>query len=66
VLENYLNTSEAANVIGCTDAHVRRMLIEGTMKGKKVSGRSWMVPRKEAERVAARQAPTGRPRKRAS
>ena len=63
MLENYLNTQQAAVVIGCTDAHIRRMLIDGTIHGKKVSERTWMIPRKEAERIRDDEPPTGRPRK---
>jgi hypothetical protein len=63
VLENFLNTREAAAVIGCTDAHVRRMLLDGTLTGKKVSARSWMIRRRDAERIRDEPAATGRPRK---
>lgn len=66
MLENYLNTAQAADVIGCSDAHVRHMLIHGLMKGKKVSGRTWLVERKEAEKVASIDHQLGRPRKRDS
>lgn len=66
MLENYLNTEQAAAIIGCSDAHVRRMLIEGTLLGKKVSERSWMIPKAEAEKMAATVPATGRPRKNAS
>lgn len=63
MLDNWLNTEQAAGVIGCSDAHVRRMLILGTLKGKKVSGRTWMIPKREAEKMATTKPPTGRPRK---
>jgi len=66
VLENYLNTTQAAELIGCSDAHVRYMLIHGQMKGKKVSGRTWLVERREAERLAKVEHATGRPRMRNS
>lgn len=66
MLENYLNTKQAAEVIGCTDANVRRMLLDGRLKGKKVSARGWMVPRAEAEKAAKNPSFVGRPRKRAS
>lgn len=62
VLENYLNTQEAADVIGCTDGYVRRLLLDGKITGKKVTARSWVIPRKEAERVRDDLPPTGRPR----
>jgi len=63
VLENWVNTGEAAVVIGCSDARVRQMLANGEMKGKKVSGRSWLIPKKEAERIAGSPSRVGRPRK---
>jgi len=64
VLEDYLNTAQAADVIGCSDAHVRYMLINKLMKGKKVSGRTWMVHRREAEKIAGTEHTVGRPRRR--
>ena len=62
VLENYVNCQDAAAIIGCTDAHVRRMLIDGKLRGKKVSPSAWMIERKDAERIRDDVPPTGRPR----
>ena len=63
MLEQFLNTEQAAEVIGCSDAHVRYMLANGLMKGKKVSGRTWMVHRNEAAKIAQVQHRVGRPRR---
>jgi len=63
MLEDFFNTEQAAKAIGCSDAHVRRMLAQKLMRGKKVSERTWLIPQREVERVARTQASTGRPRK---
>jgi hypothetical protein len=64
MLENFLNTEQTAEVIGCSDAHVRYMLAHKIMRGKKVCGRAWMVHRREADRIARLQHRVGRPRRR--
>jgi hypothetical protein len=49
---DFLNVQEVADLLGCTDARVRQMLIAGAMLGVKANARAWMVPRQEATRVA--------------
>ena len=49
---DFLNVHEVADLLGCTDARVRQMLIAGDMNGIKANERAWMIPRKEAKRVA--------------
>lgn len=64
MLGEYLNTQEAAEVIGVTDGNVRQMLRDGRIKGKKLGPRAWAIPRKEAIRVRDNPPATGRPRSR--
>jgi hypothetical protein len=51
------NVAEAAEVLGCTGARVRQMLIDGEMKGKKLNEdkdrSAWLIgpPNRNAERV---------------
>jgi excisionase family DNA binding protein len=49
---DFLNVQEVADLLGCTDARVRQMLIAKEIKGVKANARAWMVHRKEATRVA--------------
>jgi len=48
-----LTTKEAASLAGVSDAHIRRLLIAGKLKGRKLGGWVWLVPRREVERWLA-------------
>ena len=48
---DFLNVQEVAELLGCTDARVRQMLIAGDLKGIKANERAWMVPKKEADKA---------------
>lgn len=61
-LNRFLNTRQAAAVIGCSMSHVRHMLINGQLIGKKMSGRAWLIPDWEARRMSRVQHRGGRPR----
>jgi hypothetical protein len=65
-LNHFLNTTQAAAVIGCSVAHVRYMLIHGQLSGRKLSGRAWMIARSEARRMARVHHKNGRPRGRSN
>ena len=39
-----LTTKEAAALAGVTDSYIRRLLIEGTLKGRKLNNWVWLVP----------------------
>ncbi len=56
-----ITTQAAAEIIGCTDANVRLLLIRGKIAGTKW-GRDWRVDESSARRYAAIQQKTGRPR----
>lgn len=51
----------AAEIIGCSEAHVRRLLKEETIAGEFFSG-VWAVSRESAEEFAKTEPATGRPR----
>ena len=63
VLTDRLNTEQAAAIIGCSGAHVRRMLIDGDLRGEKISERCWIVKLSDAQDMAETRHATGRPRK---
>ncbi len=56
-----VSTQEAAEIIGCTDANVRILLISGKIDGTKL-GRDWRVDERSARAYAATEKKTGRPR----
>lgn len=58
----FVSVAEAAAIIGCTAAHVRRLLIDGTLAGQKLNERAWAVEKKSAERYARTPQTFGRPR----
>lgn len=48
---DFIGTSEAADIIGCTDGRVRQMLRDGILIGQKMSNRVWLIDESEARRV---------------
>jgi excisionase family DNA binding protein len=64
MLENkWLTATEAANLIGCSSAHVRYLAIAGHLNAEKVGPRMWLIEKKSAQNLAENPAKTGRPRK---
>ena len=62
-VRDLLNVKEAAEEIGCTDAHVRRMLIDKIIVGIKATERAWLIPREEVLRfIRQERRKGGRPR----
>lgn len=57
-----LTVTEAAQLIGCTEGYVRRLLIEGKLKGRKFGQKVWMVERDAADEFRDALPSTGRPR----
>lgn len=50
--DDLLTTSQAATVMGVSDAHVRRVIGAGELKATRFGGHSWMVRRADAEEWA--------------
>lgn len=48
----FLTSSEAAERLGYTRQHVRRLIRLGRLSGQKI-GRDWMVPRASVESIMA-------------
>ena len=61
-LRSEISTKEAAKIIGCTEAHVRALLISGTIEGRKFNERAWAVDLESAEDYAKTPQKLGRPR----
>lgn len=57
-----ISTKEAAKLIGCAEAHVRRLLLDGVLIGQKLNERAWAVRRDSAEDYAKNPSKVGRPR----
>jgi hypothetical protein len=51
----------AAAIIGCSEAHVRRLAGDGVIAGEDFSG-VWAIVRESAEEYAKKPQKTGRPR----
>ena len=58
----FVTTQEAAEIIGVTDARVRQLRLSGDLRAIKIDNRTWMIPRNEAEKMAANRPKVGRPR----
>ena len=65
-LKEYVDTNEAAAIMGCTDGRVRQLLIEGELPGVKVNKRAWLAERKAVEKRAKLTQTKGRPNVRAA
>lgn len=46
----YVSVPVAAELLGCTDVWVLRLLKEGTLEGFRLSGRAWAVKRSSLEK----------------
>jgi len=64
-IDQFVTVAEAAEIIGCSDAHVRYMLIRGSLPGRKFSN-SWMILREDAVKMGSVEHVRGRPRKHSS
>lgn len=58
----FVSTKEAAEIMGVTEARVRQLRIAGVLSAQQVDGRTWIISRADAERLAQRQTAVGRPR----
>ncbi len=63
----YINTNQAAEIIGVTRTRVIQMLNADPpeLRGQKLNMCAWIIERQEAERVAKKKYTTGRPRSKA-
>jgi hypothetical protein len=59
---NFLSVTEAAAVIGCTDARVRQLCESRDLEAEKFNGRAWAVLASSAKNYAKTQQKRGRPR----
>ncbi|MEO8084398.1 MAG: helix-turn-helix domain-containing protein [Ardenticatenales bacterium] len=57
--DDLLSTAEAAEVMGVSDAHVRRVIGDGELKARRIGGRSWVIRRADAEAWKAVERRTG-------
>jgi excisionase family DNA binding protein len=46
----WINVPEAAELMGCSDVWVIKLIQSGELDGFKLSGRAWAVSRKSAEK----------------
>ena len=46
----WISVPKAAELLGCTDVWVIRMIHRGDLEGFKLSGRAWAVSRKSVEK----------------
>lgn len=56
-----ISVEEAAELIGCSAAHVRKLLRDGDLVGRKISPRIWVVSSRAATHFAKHRPKLGRP-----
>ena len=54
-----MTTAEAAAVLGCSQAHVGRLIKHGTLAARAITRRLYLVERQSVESYAQRQFPRG-------
>lgn len=47
--QDWISVPAAAELLGCTDVWIIRMIHRGELEGFRLSGRAWAVSRKSAE-----------------
>jgi len=62
MVKGYLTTGEAAARLGVSAARVRRMILDGVIKGAEKAGRDNLIPEKEIARLEVTDRPSGRPK----
>lgn len=61
--ETHITISQAAEMIGCTTAHLRLMAKRNELRAEKI-GSVWLVEKSHAEEIAKQPYTFGRPRSR--
>lgn len=59
---NLISVSEAADIVGCTMRHIRKLVERGDIKGEKLHPRAIVVYRRSVESYANKDIRRGRPR----
>ena len=59
---DFLSVTDAAELMGITTGRVRQMLRDGSLSGKKIGLRAWLVSRESAAKSIREPASVGRPR----
>ena len=59
----FVGVKEAAEILGCTDSNVRKLIASGMLEAKVLSERVKVIPRKSLDRYAAKEIRVGRRRK---
>lgn len=59
---NFVSVKEAAEIIGCTDSNVRRMIAAGSLAAVRLTERAYAVRMDSAQKAAKNPSSTGRPR----
>jgi excisionase family DNA binding protein len=63
---DFITTTQAAAIIGCTDSRVRQLVRAGMIPGVVKAGpRAVLIPRRQAEKLRDHPSEVGRPRNRA-
>ena len=52
-MNDYLNSEQAASILGYTEQHVTRLIRLGQLQGQKI-GRDWLIPAQSVDRFLVR------------
>jgi predicted transcriptional regulator len=64
--KSFCSVSEAAEVLGCTEQHVRYLIRHDKVKAERFSSLVWLVNVSSLKKYARREINVGRPRKKKS
>ena len=61
-MDDLVTTAQAAEIIGCSPQHVRRLALAGTLPGRAVTPRMWLFERRAVRAIADTAQSQGWPR----
>jgi excisionase family DNA binding protein len=60
-IEGFVTSAKAAELLGMTQGRVRQLLRSGTLKGRRMGARAWLVEKISVAAYASRTKTCGRP-----
>ena len=66
MIQGHLTTKEAADILGLTSSRIRQMIIEGTLKGERVGGKTLLIKQSSIERYQRKKQQNGNGKRKAA
>lgn len=66
MIQGHLTTQEAADLLGLTSSRIRQMIIDGTLKGERVGGKTLLIRQSSIERYQRKKQQNGNGKRKAA